>query len=114
MYLGGAIIPGIEMSMEALAKKTALLFTVDLIPPPQAIGRNTQEALKSGMILGYASMIDGMIRKFKMELKQQNVPVIATGGISYLLKGIAEELTQFDVNLTLKGIAYLYESFCQR
>ncbi len=113
-YLGGAIIPGIEMAMEALAKNTAQLFTIDLTPPQRAIGNNTQEALKSGMILGYASMIDGMIRRFKLELGQNDLPVIATGGISHLMKGIAQELTLFDADITLKGIAYLHETIRKR
>ncbi len=116
VYLGGAIIPGIEMSMDALAKKTALLFTVDLIPPEKAIGSNTQEALKSGMVLGYASMLDGIIRRFRKELNlgNQKIPVIATGGISTLMKSLSTEFTHFEPDLTLKGIAYLYDSFCKR
>lgn len=113
-YLGGAIIPGIEMSMEALAKNTAQLFTVELTPPLRTIGANTQDALKSGMVLGYASMIDGMVKRFKSELGVQNIPVVATGGISNLMKGITQELTHFDPDLTLKGIAYLYEEYVRR
>lgn len=109
-YLGGAIIPGIELSMEALAKNTAQLFTIDLVAPQQAIGNNTRDALKSGLMLGYASMIDGMVNRFKQELGSSQVPVIATGGISQLMKGLTRELTHFDSDLTLKGIVYLYES----
>ena len=113
-YLGGAILAGIELSMQALAKNAAQLFTIELTPPQRVIGQNTQEALKSGILMGYSSMIDGMIQKFRIELNQPDIPVIATGGISYLMKGLAKELTHFDSNLTLKGIAYLYESFCNR
>jgi type III pantothenate kinase len=109
-YWGGAIVPGIELSSEALVKNTAQLFKVDLSPPPQAIGRNTQDALRSGIVLGYASLIDGMIRRFKKELDQANLPVIATGGIGHIMKGLSEEITHFDSDLTLKGIALLYNS----
>jgi len=113
-YLGGAILAGIELSMRALAKNTAQLFTIELTPPRHAIGSNTQDALKSGILFGYASMIDGMIRRFKSELGNTDIPVIATGGISHLMKGLASELTHFDSDLTLKGIAYLYDAIRKR
>jgi type III pantothenate kinase len=113
-YLGGAIIPGIELAMESLARSTAQLFTIDLTPPEKAIGTNTTDALRSGLLLGYASMIDGMVKRFKEELGKEELPVIATGGISNLMRGLTRELTVFDGELTLKGIAYLYESFRQR
>jgi type III pantothenate kinase len=113
-YLGGAIIPGIELSMEALAKNTAQLFTIDLVPPPRSIGNNTKDALKSGLLLGYASMIDGMVNRFKTELGSRDIPVVATGGISQLMKGLTQELTHFDSDLTLKGIAHLYDAIRKR
>lgn len=109
-YRGGAIMPGIELSIEALAKRAAKLFMVEMIPPTKAIGSNTSEAMRSGVLLGYASMIDGMVRRFKEELGDPTTKVVATGGVSQLLKGLTTELTHFDADLTLKGIAYLYES----
>jgi type III pantothenate kinase len=123
-YLGGAIMPGIELSMEALAKNTAKLFAVELVAPARAIGTNTSEALRSGVLYGYAAMIDGMVRRFRAELEELATPagssaegaapakirVVATGGVSLLLQGIASELTDIDPDLTLKGIAYLHES----
>jgi type III pantothenate kinase len=109
-YLGGAILPGIELSIETLARKTAQLFTIELVVPEKAIGANTQEALRSGILLGYAEMIDGMVRRFKKELGRSDAPVVATGGISVWLKGVAQELQHFDKDLTLKGIASIYES----
>lgn len=108
-YIGGAIMPGISGSVESLAKKTAKLFTVELTPPETAIGRNTEEALRSGITLGYAEMIDGMIRRFKKELEEEKLKVIGTGGVSDLLQGVASEITHYDPHLTLKGIYYLYE-----
>jgi type III pantothenate kinase len=113
-YLGGAIMPGIELSIEALAKNTAKLFAVELVPPAKAIGSNTQEALRSGILLGYASMVDGMVRRFKQELGEPDAKVIATGGISQLLKGLTTELTHFDSELTLKGIAHLHDAIRTR
>ncbi len=109
-FLGGAIIPGLKLSMEALAQNTAQLFKVELTPPPFAIGRNTEDALRSGLLFGYASMIDGMVRRFKEELGVAKLPVIATGGVSHLLKGLLREQTHFDFSLTLRGISYLYDN----
>jgi type III pantothenate kinase len=109
-YLGGAILPGMELGMDALARRAALLYSVDLAPPAQAIGRNTPEALRSGLVLGYASMIDGMVRRFKDELGEPKAKVVATGGVSRLLQGLAQELEFFDPDLTLRGIRHLYES----
>ena len=113
-YRGGAIFAGIELSMQALAKNAARLFTVELTPPSRVIGSNTLAGLQSGLLYGYASMIDGMILRFKNELREQNLPVVCTGGISPLMKGLATELSQFDSDLTLKGISYLHESFFKR
>lgn len=111
VYLGGAIMPGIELSIEALAGRTAKLFSVELVAPKTVIGHNTQTALQSGLMFGYANMIDGMVRRFKEELQKRgdlSPKVIATGGISRLLKGLATELDFFDDELTLRGISGLY------
>ncbi len=113
-YWGGAIMPGIELSIETLARRAAKLFTIELTPPSRAIGETTDEALRSGILFGYASMIDGMVRRFKQELGEPSARVIATGGVSTLLKGISSELTDLDPDLTLKGIFHLYESIRAR
>jgi type III pantothenate kinase len=120
-YLGGAVLPGIELSMEALARQTSQLARVDFTPPPHAIGRNPNEALRSGVVLGYVSMIEGMITRFKMELETHRraplneaarahvpTPIIATGSMGHLIKRLVSEITDYDAELTLKGIAYLY------
>ncbi|MGE0616288.1 MAG: type III pantothenate kinase [Bacteriovoracia bacterium] len=113
-YLGGAILPGIELSMETLARKTAKLPSIELLPPERAIGSNTQDALRSGILLGYASMIDGMVQRFKAELGTRECRVVATGGVSALLRGIAQEIDRFDPDLTLRGLVYLHESISKR
>lgn len=123
-YLGGAIMPGLELSVESLAKKAAQLFRIELTPPDHAIGANTTEALRSGIMLGYASMIDGMIEQFKSEmvaksklrngnLTTERIRVIGTGGICERLKTLTKNIQQFDSNLTLKGIAHVYESIAR-
>lgn len=109
-FLGGAIIPGMTLSMEALTKNTAQLFNIELVPPPHAIGTNTQEALRSGILLGHALLIDGMVARFKNEMGISQLPVIATGGIGPLMNSLCREITHLDPQLTLKGIAHLYES----
>jgi len=109
-YLGGAILPGIEMAMGGLVSQTAMLASADLTPPSRAIGRNTPEALQSGILLGHACMVDGILRKFREELGDSRIPAVATGGISLLLKDLLEEVQHFEPNLTLNGIRYLYES----
>ncbi len=109
-YLGGAILPGIEMSIEALVSKTAKLYNVELRVPERAIGRNTSEALQSGALFGYAAMMDGMVARFREELGEPRAQVIATGGVSAHLQGIMREPMRADADLTLRGIRYLYEA----
>ena len=110
-YLGGAILPGLELSMQALAQKTAKLFTVDLTPPKHAIGNNTQDAIRSGLLFGYSEMLTGLIERFKSELHtDQKIKVIATGGISSRLKDLLPSVDYFDPDLTLKGLGFIYES----
>jgi len=107
-YLGGAILPGIELSMQALAQRTAKLFPIDLNQiPEKAIGSNTNDALRSGILFGYASMVDAMIEKFKLEMKEPNALVIATGGVSQYLKNLCENIDICDSDLTLKGMIKL-------
>ena len=109
-YLGGAIMPGMKSSMDSLTEKASKLSSVQLTPPKNAIGTNTNDALQSGIILGYAEMIDGMIRRFKKELNQLSATVVATGGVARTLKEVSLEIDVFDTELTLKGLAYLYDA----
>ena len=102
-------MPGMEVSMEGLMRRAARLFMVEPVCPENVIGHNTQTALRSGMFFGYASMIDGMVERFKKEVGE-DARVIATGGVSLYLKGISRQIQIFDSELTIKGISYLYES----
>lgn len=117
-FLGGAIMPGIEGSIQTLVRSTAQLNPVELELPPAAIGRDTKEAIQSGILYGYASMVDGMVARFKEELEREYgakaVRVVATGGVSARLGGIARSVTDFDPDLTLKGLAYLHETLLNR
>lgn len=112
VYLGGALLPGIGISMDALFGHAALLSRVELSAPPQAIGKNTADALRSGLLLGYAAQTDGMVRRFVQEMEQMgetNIQVIATGGIAPLIAPFCETFHAVDVNLTLTGLRLAHE-----
>ncbi len=106
-YIGGAIAPGLSVSVEALFGKTAKLPRVPLEVPPQAIGRDTVEAIQSGILYGYAGMVDGLVRRMWKELGRET-PVVATGGQAGILKDHSETITQVDPWLTLEGLRILH------
>jgi len=108
-YLGGAIMPGMSISLDALANRTAKLPRVDISSPPQkAIGANTVDAIKSGLLFGYGAMVDGLIKKLSAEFTE-TPQVIATGGMSELISAYTESIQIVDPMLTLKGLYLLYE-----
>lgn len=111
-YRGGMILPGIRVSMDSLTSKTAQLPHISMEPPKKLIGRNTIDCMKSGMIYGNASCIDGMIRRIKKELKREDVTVIATGGLSKVIIPYCEEKIIYDDELLLKGLRLIYEKNC--
>ena len=107
-YLGGAIAPGIGIASEALFARAAMLYRVQLELPPTAIGKNTINAMQSGILLGYVGLVEGLVARFKKELGG-NPKVIATGGLATL---IASETTCIDVvdgDLTLNGLRLINE-----
>ncbi len=107
-YLGGAIAPGLGIAADALFQRTAKLPRVDLIRPPSAIGRNTVNAIQSGLIFGYVGLVEGMVARFRAELGP-SMKVIATGGLADL---IAKETKVFDIIapwLTLDGLKIVWE-----
>ncbi len=109
-YLGGVIAPGLGISMEALGSRTAKLPQVDIsTPPPTAIGTNTVHAIKSGILFGYGSMVDGLVKRIKEQMAPDAPKVIATGGMAPLIAPYAESIDETDVMLTLKGLHILYE-----
>lgn len=107
-YLGGAIFPGISISAEALFQRTAKLPRVELVAPKAVIGKDTASSIKSGMIYGYAEMVNGMVRRIRKEM--EGVPqVIATGGYSSVIAQHASEIQKVDLLLTLVGLRVIYE-----
>jgi type III pantothenate kinase len=107
-FLGGAFAPGIEISIDALAARGARLFKVELARPRSVIGKNTVESLQSGMLYGFASQIDGIVRRMSEELQADPV-VIATGGLARLVLEECETVTDYEPDLTLIGLRLVYE-----
>ncbi len=116
-YIGGAILPGIAISMEALATRTAKLPHIDVSDPPeQIIGKNTIQAMKSGILYGYGSMIDGLVRILGREMtgSESLLPrVIATGGMASLIIPYSSLVQETDPMLTLTGLRIIYNSVYQ-
>src|SRR6056300_1346615 len=106
-YLGGAIAPGIKISLDALTSKTASLKSVELDLPKKVIGKNTYEAIQSGLIFGHASMIDSMIERLLQELGTKP-KIILTGGLSSIIQPALNLNTQYEGNLTLVGLEEIF------
>jgi type III pantothenate kinase len=106
-YLGGAIIPGIEISLEALFSRAAALRRVELVEPRSVIGKSTVESLQSGALYGYASMIDGMCERIFVENGESQV--ISTGGLGALISPLTKRVTLHDSWVTLHGLRLVYE-----
>jgi len=107
--LGCAISPGIRISAEALFEKASKLQRVEFTPPVSVIGKDTMSSMKSGIILGYGSLVDGMVQRMKKELGG-NPKIIATGGLAVLMREVAETIEVIEPNLTLEGLRILAES----
>jgi len=111
-FLGGALAPGIEISVDALAARAAQLRKVELISPKNVIGKNTVEALQSGTIYGFAGQVDGLVERITDELAQsyEKAPiVIATGGLAPLIIGVSETIDEHEPDLTLIGLRLIHE-----
>ena len=113
-FVGGSIIPGIEMSFNALHGKTAQLPNVSPTTPTKAIGKNSQESMRSGVILGTALMIDGFIEKFAKEMKAEEINVIITGEFSQAVIPFCSCKHSYVPNLTLFGLYCIYRKNINR
>ena len=107
-YLGGCICPGVRISAEALSSRAALLPGINLDQPRRAIGKNTTDCMRSGIMLGAACMLDGMIERMEQELGER-ATVVATGGIARFVLPMCRREIAYDRNLLLKGLAVLYQ-----
>jgi type III pantothenate kinase len=111
-FLGGALAPGIEISLDALAARAAQLRKVELVAPRGPIGKNTVEALQSGILYGFAGQVDGLVRRLSAALHPADpaaVAVIATGGLAALVVEHCDTITRHEPDLTLIGLRLVYE-----
>jgi type III pantothenate kinase len=107
-YLGGVIFPGVEISLEALSERAAALPKIDLVEPRTLIGKSTVDAIRSGMIFGYAAMVDGIVGRLREQLGA-DTKAIATGGLAHVVVPFCDSLDVADDLLTLTGLRLIWE-----
>ena len=107
-YIGGAIVPGVNLSFEALSQGTSLLPNISIEAPRKCIATNTVDSMKSGAVFGTAAMVDGMIDRMEEELGQ-SATVVATGGLSGGIIPYCKDEIKHEPDLLLKGLAILYQ-----
>jgi len=107
-YVGGSIAPGLAISMEALVEHAAKLYRVELVRPREAVGRTTITAIQSGLIFGYAALVDGLVERINNE-RGERARVIATGGLADLIGPESKTIEMIDEFLTLKGLRLIFE-----
>ena len=107
-YIGGAIIPGVRVSAEALSSRAAQLPGIQLDRPKRAIGKNTIECMRSGIMYGAAAMLDGMVERMEAELGKP-VTVVATGGIAQFIVPLCKREMTIEKDLLLKGLNVIYK-----
>jgi type III pantothenate kinase len=106
-YLGGAIAPGLEISLTALVERAARIGRIELEEPETAIGRSSRAAIQSGVVFGFAGLIDGLVRRIEEELPEPRL--LATGGLASAIVPFTETIDEVDEMLTLKGLRLIYE-----
>ena len=108
-YIGGALSPGIGLAHDALVSRAAQLHKVELVPPPNPIGRNTIHAMQSGIFWGYVGMIDSLLERILDQLACDGAQVVATGGLAPLFKAHIRRIDHVAPELTLDGLRLIYE-----
>jgi len=106
-YLGGAIFPGVEISMDALFGRAAALTRVELLPPRNVIGKSTVESIQSGSVYGFSGQVDAIVERFQAELGE--CTVVATGGLAELIMKVSRTIQHHEPWLTLQGLRIIYE-----
>jgi type III pantothenate kinase len=108
-FLGGAFAPGLEVSAESLFSHASRLFAVSLTAPKDAIGKNTADCLRSGIMFGYVGLVDGLLTRILAELPGGTAKVIATGGLASTIAPLTAKIERVDDDLTLEGLRLLWE-----
>ncbi len=112
-YLGGLIIPGMEMSLKALSENAALLPKVKLVKPSFILGKTTKDSMTSGVFYGYAAMCDGLVAKLEKRFGQKFY-VVATGGNARSISPISSSIDRVDNSLVLKGINLVFQNYTRK
>lgn len=107
-YLGGVIAPGVEISLDALTSRGAKLPRIDLVTPRSVIGKGTVDAIRSGIVFGFAAQVDGVVTRIREELGTE-APTIATGGLATIVVPSTQTIDEVDDLLTLTGLRLIYE-----
>jgi type III pantothenate kinase len=111
-FIGGALAPGIEISLDALASRAAQLRKVEIVEPRSPIGKNTVESLQSGILYGFAAQVDGLVQRLRKAIDPNDpmsIPVIATGGLATLMMPHCETVTRHEPDLTLVGLRLIFD-----
>jgi type III pantothenate kinase len=109
--LGVAIAPGLKTAIRSLSQNTAKLFDVPLEMPKSVLGKNTVHAIQAGILMGYEGLVQSMLLKIKNELQDQDVPSVATGGLSSIIPSLTGVFTRVEPNLTLEGLRLVSELY---
>lgn len=110
-YIGGAIAPGLEVAVDSLSGRTAKLPRVELVVPPRAIGKSTIDAIRSGVLFGYVSLVEGMIARISAEMIEEEgeeCTVVATGGLAPTIADLTSVIHRVEPNLTLEGLRLIW------
>lgn len=107
-YLGGAIAPGVSISMEALFRNASKLPRVEFARPAHVVGKNTVASMQSGIVFGYVGLVDGICERMQAELPFPAL-VVATGGLAPLVAGLSKAISEVDEHLTLDGLRIIHE-----
>lgn len=110
-YLGGAIYPGLKISVDALVERTAKLPRIEISKPDNVIGKNTVQSMQSGVVYGYVGMVDYIVNKMATEIGATKINVIATGGLSSLISKESKTITHINRDLTLSGLKIIYDKY---
>lgn len=111
-FIGGVIAPGIKGSLDSLVNGTAKLPRVEIERPATVIGKNTVTNMQSGVVFGFAGMVEYLVKRIKAEMKCENVTTVATGGFSEIIAAELNCIDHVDKLLTLEGLKYLYDLNC--
>jgi len=108
-FLGGSIAPGLEVSLDGMVASTSALRRVDLVAPKSVVGKTTVEAMQSGLVLGYAAMVDGLVMRILNELELGHVAKVATGHLAHVIADLSTQVDIVEEGLTLRGLKLVFD-----